>query len=250
MRTETVFLWFIIYSFIGWLYETILCSAKEKKFVYRGFLNGPYCPIYGFGALLVLYALGRIENPVILFFSSALLTCTLEYITSFVMEKLFHARWWDYSDMKFNINGRVCLLGFAAFGTFSVLFLKYLHPLVVRLTSVMPPELLKTIAWILLVIFCSDIGVTLQGFAGFGKKLAAFGDNMKTEIKSDIETNIKAAKQRRAERIEELRAALNLQEKRMLSAFPKLTVSKRHDKLNKYSDALAELKERLGKKTK
>ncbi len=248
MKTETIFLWFIIYSFIGWLYETILCSLEEHKFVYRGFLNGPYCPIYGCGAMLDLLVLGRIENPIILFFSAGIMTCTLEYITSYIMEKLFHARWWDYSNKKFNINGRVCLLGFAAFGVFSVLFIKYLHPFVAGLTSQMPPEALKTAAWILLVIFCSDIGVTLQGFAGFRKKLTLFTDELKAEIKSDIQTNIQAARQKRLERVEELRSRLNLQEKRMLAAFPKLSISKRHDKLNKYSEILSELKKKITKK--
>ena len=92
LKAETVFLWFMIYSFIGWLYETVLCSSLERKFVYRGFLNGPYCPIYGFGALLDIMILGNVESVPSLFLSSVLLTCTLEYFTSWAMEKLFHAK--------------------------------------------------------------------------------------------------------------------------------------------------------------
>ena len=108
---ETYFLWLMIYSIIGWIYESTLCSITNKKLINRGFLNGPYCPIYGSGAILVILILGRIKNPVLLFFLGALVTCSLEYLTSYVMEKLFHARWWDYSQRKFNINGRVCLIG-------------------------------------------------------------------------------------------------------------------------------------------
>lgn len=88
---ETYFLWLMIYSIIGWIYESTLCSITNKKLINRGFLNGPYCPIYGSGAILVILILGRIKNPVLLFFLGALVTCSLEYLTSYVMEKLFHA---------------------------------------------------------------------------------------------------------------------------------------------------------------
>ena len=114
-----VFLWFILYSFFGWVYESTLCSITSRSLVNRGFLNGPLCPVYGFGALTVILAFWREPDisPWNLFFSSMVLTCTLEYITSWAMEKLFHARWWDYSEYRYNINGRVCLLGALAFGS-------------------------------------------------------------------------------------------------------------------------------------
>lgn len=102
-----VIFYFMIYSVVGWIYETTLCSITDRHFVNRGFLNGPYCPIYGSGALLDVLILGRIENPFLLFILGVLVTCSLEYLTSYVMEKLFKARWWDYSDKKFNIGGRV-----------------------------------------------------------------------------------------------------------------------------------------------
>lgn len=100
-----VIFYFMIYSVVGWIYETTLCSITDRHFVNRGFLNGPYCPIYGSGALLDVLILGRIENPFLLFILGVLVTCSLEYLTSYVMEKLFKARWWDYSDKKFNIGG-------------------------------------------------------------------------------------------------------------------------------------------------
>ena len=93
---EQWFLWFVIYSLIGWVYESILCSVAGKKLVNRGFLNGPVCPIYGTGAVVVVFALSSLaDKPVLLFLTSAILTTTLEYLTSWLMEKLFHARWWD-----------------------------------------------------------------------------------------------------------------------------------------------------------
>lgn len=136
MKTiETWFLWLMIYSIIGWVYESTICSIGHRKLINRGFLNGPYCPIYGTGAVLVLLVLGRIQNPVLLFFAGALVTCSLEYLTSWLMEKLFHARWWDYSKRKFNIGGRVCLIGAVVFGAFSVVLVLVLHPFVKSLTD-------------------------------------------------------------------------------------------------------------------
>ena len=95
-----IFLWLITYSFFGWVYESILCSITSGTLVNRGFLNGPLCPIYGFGALTIILAFWQEPDISVwnLFFSSMVLTCTLEYVTSWAMEKLFHARWWDYSE--------------------------------------------------------------------------------------------------------------------------------------------------------
>ena len=105
------FLLFFIFSILGWLAESISCSLIEKKLVLnRGFFIGPYCPIYGVGATcLVLFILPYVEDPFLVFTFSAFGACVLEYVTSFLMEKIFNARWWDYSDKPFNLNGRICL---------------------------------------------------------------------------------------------------------------------------------------------
>ena len=118
-----LFLLFIAYSTLGWCGEMIYCSVPKGRLCEkRGFLNGFLCPIYGHGALLVLYALrGGFRNPFLTFLFGALLTSALEYFTSWVMEKLFHMRWWDYSHYKFQINGRVCLLNSTCFGLACVL---------------------------------------------------------------------------------------------------------------------------------
>ena len=107
------FLLFIIYSFLGWCIESIYCMIEQRKVVSRGFLIGPYCPIYGWGALIMIFTLQRyLNDPIVLFVMGALVASVIEYITSLVMEKIFHARWWDYSHMKFNVNGRICLTNF------------------------------------------------------------------------------------------------------------------------------------------
>ena len=121
-----VFYIFIIYAIIGWFMEVAIVSVKKRKITARGFLIGPWCPIYGFGALFITFLLKKYyEDPIVLFIMSFLLGTILEYITSYIMEKLFHARWWNYSDHRFHINGRVSLttsLGFGALGLILVYF--------------------------------------------------------------------------------------------------------------------------------
>ena len=117
------FLLLLSYSFLGWCGEMAYCSLGQRRLCEkRGFLNGPLCPIYGHGALLVLLALdGGCANPLLTFLLGAVLTSAVEYVTSFLMEKLFHMRWWDYSGRRFNLNGRVCLRNSALFGAACVL---------------------------------------------------------------------------------------------------------------------------------
>ena len=131
----------------------------------------PLLPDLWLGALLDIWALGWIDNPVLLFFLGALLTCTLEYLTSFVMEKLFHTRWWDYSNRKFQIHGRVCLAGTVVFGCFSVLLLKIVHPLTVSLLAKIPATVRTVITIVLFLLFLSDNIITFAGFSGFDAKL-------------------------------------------------------------------------------
>lgn len=169
----TVFLWLMIYSFIGWAYESTLCSITGHKLVNRGFLNGPICPVYGFGALIIIFALGSEADSSVLtlFFTSAVLTCTLEYITSWLLEKLFHAKWWDYSKYRFNINGRVSLLGGLVFGLLGVLVLKVVHPFVRGIVDSLPLFWLYVISATLFCILVADVIVTVKSILTLNHKL-------------------------------------------------------------------------------
>ena len=130
----------MFYNIVGWIYETLVCSIQEKRLVFnRGFLAGPYCPIYGSGALLDVFLLGWIHNPVLLFFAGMLVNCTLEYLTGWALEEIFHAKWWDYTGWFLNIKGRICFWGALAFGCMSVLLIKWIHPFVLRTTHLLPP---------------------------------------------------------------------------------------------------------------
>ena len=176
MTLTEIFLCFLIYSFIGWLWEDGMSLVKEHRFVNRGFLNGPYCPIYGVGGLVFLYAGQFIEEPITLFFIGGAIACVLEYITSYTMEKMFKARWWDYSDWPLNLNGRICLYGFLAFGGASV-GIRYLHPHVLSFVQSIPHN--NTIALALAVLFALDVFSTNQSFARFNKILREYQATLK-----------------------------------------------------------------------
>lgn len=151
------FLLFLIYSFIGWSIEVLATYINTKKIVDRGFLLGPYCPIYGWGGVLMTIFLTRYQDNIILLFIMSVIICgTLEYFTSYFMEKIFNARWWDYSEKKINLHGRVCaetLIPFGLLGTFVICFL---NPFLFKLLSLIPNLLIIILFIVLLVLFTAD----------------------------------------------------------------------------------------------
>ena len=137
LTVSKYFLYFIIYSFLGWLMEVLCSLVEQKKFVNRGFLIGPICPIYGYGVLAIIFLIGKDTSDILGVFLKAILICSLlEYFTSYFMEKIFKARWWDYSKRKFNINGRICLETMLPFGILGCAVVYLLHPLVVRFINI------------------------------------------------------------------------------------------------------------------
>ena len=149
---ETYLLLFFIYSIGGWLMEVIGKLIEKRKFVNRGFLIGPYCPIYGHGAILITILLQKyIDDPIALFIMGVVVCSILEYLTSYFMEKIFHARWWDYSRYKFNINGRICLLYSVFWGLLGILWIKKLYPRIASVILYIPNKFGKITVWILFV---------------------------------------------------------------------------------------------------
>ena len=131
--------WFFIYSFLGWVWETFYVSIKHGEFINRGFINGPFCTIYGFGAISVYLILKPIEDNLLFLFLGGIVVATLlEYITAVLMESIFHTSWWDYSDNKFNFQGRICLGASLGWGVFTVLLFRVLHPFVEDLVALYP----------------------------------------------------------------------------------------------------------------
>ena len=163
-----LFLLFLIYSFCGWCMEMTVCYLDTKKWVNRGFLIGPICPIYGCGCLLIILLLSKyLEDPLVLFVMAMLICSLLEYFTSYLMEKLFKARWWDYSHKKYNINGRICLDNIFAFGILGLLMMFVINPFVVKMLNYVSINVLNNIALVLLIIFIIDLAISLKVISGF-----------------------------------------------------------------------------------
>lgn len=152
------FIVFIIYSFLGWLSEVIYGFAIDKKIINRGFLIGPICPIYGFGAIfMILYLVKYKNDPIVVFILGAFICTLLEYVTSYLMEKIFKVRWWDYSNFKFNINGRVCLYFSSMFGIGAILTICFINPIIINIVNSIPNTIMLIISSILFIIFLLDV---------------------------------------------------------------------------------------------
>ncbi|MBU3159543.1 putative ABC transporter permease [Clostridium frigoris] len=158
----SLFCYFIIYSFMGWCLETVYATIRKKEFVNRGFLTGPFCPIYGFAILSIIVLLKPIENNYIfLFLGSIFLTSIIEYITGYVLETAFDSTWWDYSDEPHNLHGRICLKFSILWGFISILILKVLHPYIEHIVGLIPKNPGIFLFYITLLYFILDFIITI-----------------------------------------------------------------------------------------
>lgn len=183
------FLMFYCYSIMGWIVECIVCSFHQKKLVHdRGFLIGPYCPIYGFGAMYMYFFLSRYYNdPIVLFVMSFFGNSLIEYLTSYLMEKIFKARWWDYSNKKFNLEGRICLSNCLAFGFLGIIFIYFINPVFLFLVDFIPPLLLIIISIFLFITFLLDLILSFSIMT----KLKINLTNIRKDATSDIDKEVK-----------------------------------------------------------
>ena len=158
-----LFILFIIYSFIGYISELIYCSIQLKKIVLnRGFFIGPYLPIYGVCCVLMTFFLEKYNDDLIVLFIMSVVLCSIiEYLTSYVLEKIFKVRWWDYSNMKFNFEGRICLLNSSLFGVGGVGLIHFINPFVFPLLDMLPRKILIIIGIILIIIFIIDLVISI-----------------------------------------------------------------------------------------
>ena len=203
---------FFIYSFFGWLMEVFFYLLEHKKLVNRGFFIGPYCPIYGCGGLLIVFLLsGYVDDFKVLFIMTIVLCSSLEYFTSYLMEKLFNARWWDYSDKKFNLNGRICLEAALPFGIVGCLVTYILNPFFSDLIVSSPVIIVKILAILLVIIFLIDNIVSFKVISNL--KFASL--NIKKDNTEEITTRVK-----------EFLTRKNSFTKRLVDAFPNFKVIK------------------------
>ena len=244
LKFSYTFLLLIIYSILGWCGEMIYCSAGQRKLCEkRGFLNGPVCPIYGHGALVVLLCLhGGCKNPLLTFLLGAVLTSLVEYITSFAMEKLFHMRWWDYSQYKFHLNGRICLLTSPLFGLPSVFLCHFANPPISAwLAGLLASGAAVPLSLILLAVYLTDIVLSVRGAIQLGGRLARlhaiYGElsekleSMTAEARQTVHTKLEerggeltarleAVRQEAQQKLRTLYDRQSLFERRLLRSFP------------------------------
>ena len=172
MRIYSLLLYFFIYSFLGWCTEVAYATVKERRFVNRGFLNGPWCPIYGVGVSAVVTLLDGFRDSLLLLYLSSLVLVTLiEGMTGFIMDKIFHHKWWDYTGLPLNIGGYVCLPFSIAWGAACVLIVKGIHPLIERLVGFLPEAAGAALLCVLTVCLAADVAVTTAGILKLNRRL-------------------------------------------------------------------------------
>lgn len=171
-------LWcFVVYAILGWIIEVIYAGVNKAQFVNRGFLNGPYCPIYGFGMLIVIVILYPIkENWIMLYFGSFILTTVLEYFTGLILEKVFQNKWWDYSGIPFNIQGYVCLKFSCVWGLGCMFMIDIIHPMLYEWIHGMPDVLDEILLGIILFLMLVDVCATVFDILNLNKRIKQLDD--------------------------------------------------------------------------
>lgn len=208
-----LFLLFFIYSVLGWIFEVLYIFITKGQLSNRGFLIGPYCPIYGFGSIIgILYISQYRDNIFTVFILGIMISCILEYITSYLMEKVFNARWWDYSKKKFNVNGRICLNNAIAFAFLAIILVYIINPFISYIIGLIPSKLALVLSFVFLLIFIADSIVSFKitkRLKDTFKSLESTRDNTK-EIKEKV--------------FKILKENNNLFQKRILNSFPNFNI--------------------------
>ncbi len=208
----TYFMLFFIYAILGWIIETTLVSVEKRKFVNRGFLIGPYCPIYGFGGLAITILLKNYtKDPIVLFLMAVIICGILEYFTSYIMEKIFKVRWWDYSAKKYNINGRICLETVVPFGILGCLVMYVLNPITFKYLNMLSNSMLNIISAICFTIFITDNIVSYNVISSFTKTVKTINVG---KIKDNTEEITK--------KVREVLIGKSFFNKRLMEAYPNL----------------------------
>lgn len=251
---------FIFYSFLGWVWETIYCTIQNGHFSSRGFLFGPVCPIYGF-CILALQMLGRWgrglldeQTPVWqVFLICAAGSAVAEYVTSWYLEKRFHARWWDYANLPLNLNGRICLPVTLSFGAGGVVITRYILPVFETTASRIPPLAWETASLILTALFAADLALTeaelnslLQRIENVENEFNIRAENLYTAVAGtpqQVGAKVKGLEEEFRTRLASAASGLNVRQKHIM----KNIRSFRPGKVYRYSlHAGQKLKEALG----
>lgn len=222
-------MYFAIYSFLGWCTEVIYYFKTQRKFVNRGFLYGPFCPIYGFGLVCIIILLDGFKNNIlILFILSTLLTSFLEYFTGLVLEKAFKSKWWDYTDDPFNLHGRICLLYSLMWGAASTAVIKILHPAVNKLILNIPSYIGNILFYVIVIYFIADFSFTLASLIKFKRLLYYIQSEIAKKFAEKPGTLLNSTKEKAAETAKVIESILvklkmTFNHIRLMEAFPNMS---------------------------
>lgn len=179
--------YFIVYSICGWIMESFFRSVYERKLINTGFLKGPFCPIYGIGSLIIIIFLKRFESNIILLFLMSFLVLSIwEYIVGIYLEKVFKTKYWDYSDHKVNIKGRVCLTNSLFWGFLGIVFIKFIHPFIEQNLILLNATALKISILIITVIFIIDTIISIVKIKSIKSTLEKI-EELNNQIKEKLE---------------------------------------------------------------
>lgn len=250
--------YFIMYSFLGWCLESVYKTILEKKPVNSGFLYGPFCPIYGFGAIIMLLLLQKLTNIFIIFIVCSIVLTIWEYIVGVLLEKIFKTKYWDYSDLKFNINGRICLKNSIYWGMLGVIFTMLIHPEIKSLVELIPNKTLFYIDIIVYIVFFTDVIISITKILFIDKKINQvyeLGETIKEKLAELKQVDIieKGAKELVLEKIQDLKqqqAILKFKTYKLIvrlkKAFPTMQSETITDFMNHVID-IKKLKEKIKK---
>lgn len=188
--------YFMVYAFIGWILESVYKSVLQKKIINSGFLHGPICPIYGYGAMIMYLSLKDVtDNIFVLFAFGVVVLSVFEYVVGLFLEIVFKTKYWDYSDKKFNIQGRVCLLNSMYWGILGIVFMKGIHPVVEHVVGLVPIVYIKIFDVLSIATMLTDTVITTIGLVKINIKLKNWNEvteNIKKKIEAiDIKTATK-----------------------------------------------------------
>ncbi len=259
-----LFLVFTVYSFLGWLCESIFCSVPGKKFINRGFLNGPFCPVYGVGGVLVISVLTPFQNNIItLYFAGVLITTLLEYGTGFALEKIFRTKYWDYSGHKFNLQGRVCLENSLLFGVMCVVGILFIHPTLMKLLGLIPAPALPFVSGGFMLYFITDTVITVHTMLQLNGKLRELQqildeirqraleaktetiESLQAAFESLLDDDARSYLKMLYEKKEKIEADSKLLQRRVINAFPTMKSVKNNESLQRVREAVRERTKRI-----
>lgn len=240
--------YFLFYSFAGWIIEVVYSTVETGRFVNRGFLNGPVCPVYGFGVIAVMKVLFQIqENILLLFVGAVVLTSLIELVAGWVLMKIFNERWWDYSDEHFNFKGYVCLKFSLFWGLGCMFIIEIIHPVLQRVIAYLPYNYAIVILVFLIVVLFIDVIATIQTILKLNRQLHEINHigRIIHELSDDLGGVIFHESIKAMERAEELKRQKEkiinrnfFGKKRIIKAFPKMSSAR-------YADELIQLKNNI-----